>query len=43
MCLDEPFADMSVTLIKEIEEFVDQLVSAGKWKAVLISHASDLA
>jgi energy-coupling factor transporter ATP-binding protein EcfA2 len=43
VCLDEPFADMSATLIRETEEFIDQMVATSKWKSVLISHASDLA
>jgi ABC-type multidrug transport system ATPase subunit len=43
VCLDEPFSDMSTTLIREIEIFIDQMVTENKWKSVLISHASDLA
>jgi energy-coupling factor transporter ATP-binding protein EcfA2 len=43
VCLDEPFADMSITLIKEMEDFIGSMVTSGKWRSVLISHASDLA
>jgi lipoprotein-releasing system ATP-binding protein len=43
VCLDEPFSDMSVPLIEQMEKFIDGMVEAANWQCVLISHASDLA
>lgn len=42
VCLDEPFADLSLEYIQILEEFISRQIKESKWTAVVISHSSDI-
>lgn len=42
VCLDEPFADLSLPYIECVEQFINRQVVDEKWRAVVISQSSDV-